>query len=164
MRNLLAVLGLTLLVIGCGSEPDVKNRVPTMQGQIEEAQKAVHDAKGYADQAAQTKKDIQAALDRLDHAGLNSNGSKKIGAPEVSGAGIVTEVGSTKVSVAEEESYTLLWFTFAERAGFTKKFESVCANQTVPVNKTVMLNFHWRGYNNQTDPGCYIIDGYTVVQ
>jgi hypothetical protein len=163
MRNLAAVCGLALLMLGCGGQPDVKNRVPTVQGQLDEAQKAAHDAKEYADQAAQTKKDIQAAVDRLNGAGRNSDGSRKTGAPEASGVGMVTEVGTAKVTIGQTTT-DMLWFTFAERAGFTKKFDTVCAETVVPVNKAVALNYHFRSYTDDSHPGCYMIDSYTVAQ
>jgi hypothetical protein len=159
----LVVLLVFAVIAGCGSTPDAKNRVPTVQAQLDEAQQAAQNAKASADQAAQTQKNIDAAIERLDHAGRNSDGSVKIGHPETSGVGIVTEVGMTHVTTGQV-TVGELWFTFAERAGFTKKFDIVCSSQSIPVNKAVVLNFHWHQYDSENNPGCYIIDSYTVVQ
>ena len=151
---------------GCNSAPEPKNRVPTVSAQIEQAQQAANDAKASAERAAQTQKDINAAIARLDGAGRNSDGTWKVGQPQLSGIGTVTEVGEIKGKEGETVTFTF-WFTFAERAGFVKKFSPVCPNQAVPVNATVTLNFHWKEYDNGPTPavpGCYMIDGYTVVK
>jgi hypothetical protein len=149
---------------GCGSDPEpAKNRVPTVQAQLDQAQQAARDAKAAADQAVQSQKNIQDAIARLDGQGRNSDGSVKIGHPEISGVGSVTEVGETKVTISNSTTH-LLWFTFAERSGFVKKFDFVCADQVIPVSKAVVMNYHWKEYTGSEDPGCYRIDSYTVVQ
>jgi hypothetical protein len=162
-----AALLVMTLEFGCADDPQpAKNRVPTVTAQIEQAQQAANDAKASADRAEQTKKDIQAAVARLDGAGRNSDGSWKVGQPQVSGVGTVTEVGEVKGKEGETVTFTF-WFTFAERGGFVKRFIPVCTNQGVPVNTAVILNFHWKEYDNGTTPstpGCYLIDGYTVVK
>jgi hypothetical protein len=147
---------------GCNSAPEPKNRVPTVSAQIEQAQAAANDARAAADRAAQTQKDIQAAIARLDGTGRNSDGTWKVGQPQTSSVGVVTAVGESKAINGESTSYTF-WFTFAERAGYVKTFSPVCPNQAVPVNSAVILNFHWREYET-SNPGCYLIDGYTVVK
>jgi len=158
---------LAVLILGtasCGDDkPDVKNRVATVPAQIEQAQQAAKDAQASADRAAQTQKDINTAIARLDNAGRNSDGTWKVGQPQTSGVGVVTEIGETKVPQGESTTYTL-WFTFAERAGYVKKFSPVCPNQEIPVNATVILNFHWKEYESEGKPGCYLLDGHTVVK
>ena len=161
-----AVILILCTTFGCGSDPQPKNRVPTVSAQIEQAQQAANDAKAAADRAAQTQKDIQAAIDKLNGSGRNSDGTWKVGQPQISGVGTVTEVGEIKGKEGETVTYTF-WFTFAERAGFVKKFTPTCANQAIPVNTAVILNFHWKEYDNGPTPaipGCYMIDGYTVVK
>ena|SRR5271163_1026175 len=148
---------------GCADEPQPKNRVPTVPAQVEEAQAAAKDAQASADRASQSVKDIQASINKLDANGRNSDGSWKVGQAQLSGIGTVTEVGETKVPQGEGVSYTL-WFTFSERAGYVKKFSPVCPNQEIPVNATVILNFHWKEYESEGKPGCYLIDGHTVVK
>ena len=148
---------------GCADPPPAKNRVPTVTAQIEQAQQAATDAKASADRAEATKKDIQEAINKLDANGRNSDGTWKVGQAQLSGVGVVTEVGETKVPQGESTTYTL-WFTFAERAGFVKKFSPVCPNQEIPVNATVILNFHWKEYESDGRPGCYLLDGHTVVK
>jgi hypothetical protein len=163
-KPMILVLLIAAVVAGCGSDPEpAKNRVPTVQAQLDQAQQAAKDAKAAADQVTQTQKNIQDAIAKLDSNGRNSDGSVKIGHPEVSGIGTVTEVGETE-SRSGETTTKIFWFTFAERTGFVKKFEIVCPNQAVPVNSTVILNFHWREYDSSSNPGCYQIDGYTVVK
>jgi len=79
---------------------------------------------------------------------------------------LVDRVGEVKGKEGETVTFTL-WFTFAERGGFVKRFTPVCTNQGIPVNASVILNFHWKEYDNGTTPstpGCYLIDGYTVVK
>jgi len=147
---------------GCSDPPPAKNRVPTVTAQIEEAQQAATDAKAAADRAEATKKDIQDAINKLDANGRNSDGTWKVGQAQLSGVGTVTEVGEIKNHDGTDTTY-IFWFTFAERAGFVKKFSPVCPNQVIPVNNTVTLNFHWKEYENSV-PGCYLIDGYTVVK
>jgi hypothetical protein len=157
---------LALLMIvsmgGCSDPPPAKNRVPTVTAQIEEAQQAATDAKAAADRAESTKKDIFDAITKLDSAGRNSDGTWKVGQAQLSGVGTVTEVGDIKNNNGTSDTY-IFWFTFAERAGFVKKFMPVCPNQEIPVNSTVILNFHWKEYESNT-PGCYMIDGHTVVK
>src|SRR5271154_6695966 len=80
---------------GCADEPQPKNRVPTVPAQVEQAQQAAKDAQTAAANAVQTQKDIQAAIDKLNGAGRNSDGSWKVGQAQVSGVGTVTEVGET---------------------------------------------------------------------
>src|ERR1700676_1321660 len=164
MRSkLILVLLVAAVAAGCGSDPEpAKNRVPTVQAQLDQAQQSARDAKAAADQAAQAQKNIQDAIAKLDGNGRNSDGSVKIGHPEISGVGAVTEVGETQTKEGETTK-TVFWFTFAERTGFVKKFEIVCPNQAVPVNGAVILNFHWREYESG-NPGCYQIDGYTGVK
>jgi hypothetical protein len=160
------LIALTIVAVagGCGSDPEpARNRVPTVQAQLDQAQQAAKDAKAAADQATQTQKNIQDAIAKLDSNGRNSDGSVKIGHPEISGVGTVTEVGETKITISNNTTY-LLWFTFAERTGFVKKFDLVCADQVIPVNSAVILNFHWKEYTESSDPGCYKIDSYTVVK
>jgi|SRR5271157_3527209 len=159
-------LGLLIGAGGCADDPAPKNRVPTVQYQLDQAQQAAKDAQAAAANAQQTQKDIQAAVARLDSQGRNSDGSWKVGQPQVSGVGTVTEVGEIKGKDGETVTFTL-WFTFAERAGFVKKFMPVCTNQGIPVNNSVIMNFHWKEYDNGPTPavpGCYMIDGYTVVK
>jgi outer membrane murein-binding lipoprotein Lpp len=151
---------------GCSDEPEQtqKNRVPTVQAQVDQAQQAANDAKAAAASAQQTQKDIQAAVARLDNAGRNSDGSRKVGAPEVTAPGVVTSVGE---AVSHEDSTTTthtFYFQFAERGGFVKQFAPVCPNQSVPVNASITLNFHWHEYTSAADKGCYVIDGYTVLR
>jgi hypothetical protein len=162
MRRILWILTAVLLVVGCGSDqPNVKNRVPTVQGELDAAQQASRDAKAAADSAAQTKKDIQAAIDKLNGAQANSDGSIKIDRPQTTNPGIVTSVGEAKSRDGEITHYTF-WFTFAERGGYVKTFDHVCDNQSIPGNGTVILNFHWHPYDGSDSPGCYALDGYTV--
>lgn len=166
MRNkaLWILIPAIALLIGCGSDdtPDVKNRVPTVSAQLDQAQQAAKDAKASADQAAQTQKNIQAAIDKLNGAGANSDGNPKIGRPEISNPGMITSVGESTGKNGENTTYTM-WFTFAERGGFVKTFTPACTNQAIPVAGTVILNFHWQEYDSGT-PGCYHIDGYTVLK
>jgi len=160
----LFILPFALLAHGCGgTAPDAKNRVPTVQAQLDQAQQAAKAAQTAADQAAQVQKNIQDAIARLDSNGRNSDGSVKIGHPEISGVGTVTEVGETDTKSGDTTTH-VFWFTFSERGGFVKKFEKVCPNQAIPVNSAVILNFHWHPYEDSGDPGCYQIDGYTVVK
>ena len=147
---------------GCADPPPAKNRVPTVTAQIEQAQQAATDAKASADRAEATKKDIQEAINKLDANGRNSDGTWKVGQAQLSGVGTITEIGEIKSSDGTNTNYTF-WFTFSERTGFVKKFSPVCSNQAIPVNATVILNFHWREYESN-NPGCYLIDGYTVVK
>jgi hypothetical protein len=151
---------------GCSSDPapQTQNRVPTVQYQLDQAQQAAKDAQAAAANAQQTQKDIQAAIARLDNAGRNSDGSKKVGAPEITAPGVVTSVGE---SVSHENSTTTIYtfyFTFAQRDGFVKQFAPVCPNQSIPVNGTVTLNFHWKEYTSSENVGCYVVDGYTVLR
>src|SRR5271170_271597 len=148
---------------GCADPPPQRNRVVTVPAQIEEAQQAAKDAQASADRAESTKKDIYDAINKLNANGRNSDGTWKVGQAQLSGVGTVTEVGETKVPQGESTTYTL-WFTFAERAGFVKKFSPVCPNQEIPVNATVILNFHWKEYESDGRPGCYLLDGHTVVK
>src|SRR5271163_1466421 len=156
-------LGMVIGLGGCDDPPPAKNRVPTVPAQVEEAQAAAKDAQASADRASQSVKDIQASINKLDANGRNSDGTWKVGQAQLSGVGTVTEVGETKVPQGEGVSYTL-WFTFSERAGYVKKFSPVCPNQEIPVNATVILNFHWKEYESEGKPGCYLIDGHTVVK
>lgn len=143
--------------------PDVRSRVPTMPEQIDQARQAAKDAKASADKAAQIDNDIKANIEKLNSQWRNSDGTLKIGHPEVGNAGTVTEVGQTNASDSQGNQIGTLWFTFAERGGFVKKFQPVCAGQSIPVNKSVILNYHWQAYNDG-HIGCYVIDGYTVTQ
>jgi|SRR5271154_4944102 len=147
---------------GCADEPQQKNRVPTVQAQLDEAQQAANDAKTAAASAQQTQKNIQDVINKLDNGGRNSDGTWKIGQPQISSVGVVTSVGDSKSTDGQTTNFTF-WFVFAERTGFVKTFTPVCPNQSVPVNNTIILNFHWKEYENST-PGCYMIDGYTVVK
>ena len=81
----------------------------------------------------------------------------------MSGVGVVTSVGEAKSPNGEISNYTF-WFTFAERGGFVKTFSPVCPNQTIPVNNSVILNFHFKEYTDSSNPGCYFVDSYTVVK
>jgi hypothetical protein len=156
-------LPFVLLAHGCGSDtPDVKNRVPTVAAQLDQAQQAAKEAQAAADQAAQTQKNIQAAIDKLNGANANSGGNVKVDRPQTTNPGVVTSVGESKSKDGETATYTM-WFTFAERGGFVKTFTPACTNQAIPVNGTIILNFHWQEYESGT-PGCFHIDGYTVVK
>jgi len=154
--------GLVMGLGGCDDPPPQRNRVVTVPAQIEQAQQAAKDAQASADRAEATKKDIYDAINKLNSNGRNSDGTWKVGQAQVSGIGTVTEVGEIKNSNGTSDTY-IFWFTFAERAGFVKKFLPVCPNQEIPVNSTVILNFHWKEYESQI-PGCYMIDGHTVVK
>ena len=160
------VIALLMVVLagGCGDDqPDVKNRVPTVPYQLEQAKQAAKEAKDAADRAVQAQTNIQAAIGKLDDAGRNSDGSVRIGHPETSNPGTVTSVGEAKSHDGETTNFTF-YFTFAERNGFVKTFTPVCPNQSIPVNNTVILNFHWQQYTDSSNVGCYKIDGYTVVK
>ena len=150
---------------GCSDDPQPtqKNRVPTVAEQLTQAQDSAAQAKAAADKADQTLKDIQAGLDKLNNAGRNADGSWKVGSPERTGVGVVTAVGYSKTKDGENYNYNL-WFTFADRNGFVRTFSPVCPNQSIPANNTIILNFHWKEYTGMYDPGCYMIDGYTVVK
>lgn len=158
--TLVSMVSITL--IGCSDPVPQRNRVVTVPAQVEQAQQAAKDAQAAADRAEAVKKDIQNAINKLDSTGRNSNGTWKVGQAQTSGAGTVTEVGESKGGDATAPTYTF-WFTWSERAGFVKKFSPVCPNQAIPVNTMVIMNFHWREYEN-SNPGCYLIDGYTVVK
>lgn len=162
---IIAVAGLTVSLAGCSDDPQPaqKNRVPTVAEQLTQAQDSAAQAKAEADRAAQTLKDIQAGVDKLNNAGRNADGSWKVGSPEKTNVGVVTAVGYSKTKEGESFNYNL-WFTFADRGGFVRTFSPVCPNQSVPANNTVVLNFHWQSYTGINDPGCYMIDGYTVVK
>ena len=170
MRNLFAfvlfaVFAVVLTQVGCGDDPQPaqKNRVPTVAEQLTQAQDSAAQAKAAADKADQTLKDIQAGLDKLSNAGRNADGSWKVGSPERTNIGVVTAVGYSKTKEGENFNYNL-WFTFADHGGFVRTFSPVCPNQSVPANNTVVLNFHWKEYTDLNNPGCYMIDGYTVVK
>jgi hypothetical protein len=121
-----AVMIFMAFFIGRGTDLDVKNRVPTMQAQLDQVQQAARDAKASENRTAQIEKNIQAAIDKLDSEGRNSDGSVRVGHPEVTGTGTVTEVGGIKVSNGDSENY-FLWFTFAEKAGFTTRSSTLSA-------------------------------------
>lgn len=162
------IIALSLIVIVLAfrlgsNSPDIRSRVPTMPEQIDQARQAAKDAKASADKAAQIDNDIKANIEKLNSQWRNSDGTLKIGHPEVGNAGTVTEVGQTNASDSQGNQIGTLWFTFAERGGFVKKFQPVCAGQSIPVNKSVILNYHWQAYNDG-HIGCYVIDGYTVTQ
>jgi hypothetical protein len=164
-----AITAVSVHMIGCSDDDaakqqQVRNRVPTVAEQVTEAQDAAQRAKSSADAAAQTVKDIQAAVSRLDNAGRNSDGSRKVGAPEVTLPGVVTSVGESVSHEGESTTIYTFYFTFADRSGFVKQFIPLCPNQSVPVNNTVTLNFHWHEYTSVSDKGCYQIDGYTVIK
>jgi hypothetical protein len=154
------------MLSGCADDPQPaqKNRVPTVAEQLTQAQDSAAQAKASADSAAQTLKDIQAGLDKFKNAGLNSDGSRKVGAPEVTLPGVVTSVGQAVSHEGESTVIYTFYFTFAERTGFNKQFAPVCPNQSVPVNNTITLNFHWKEYTDAQHVGCYMIDGYTVIK
>lgn len=152
-----------ILAFRHGGGDDVKSRVPVLQEQIDQARQSAKDAEDAAQSAEQTKKDIQAAIDNLNNQWRNSDGTLKVGHPETTNAGIVTDVGSAKNTNGTATTYTV-WFTFVERGGFVKKFVPVCPNQAIPTVSTVVLNFHWKEYSDSDDPGCYVIDSYTVVR
>lgn len=161
---ILVLLIAAIAVVGCGNPgPEVKNRVPTVQAQLDQAQQAAKDAQAAASSVQQTQKNIQDAIAKLDSNGRNPDGSVKIGHPEISGVGTVTEVGMDKITISNVTT-SVLWFTFAERQGFTKKFDPVCPETVIPVSKTVILNYHFREYQDDSHPGCSVIDSYTVVQ
>lgn len=152
------------ITVGCeDTPPEVKNRVPTVPAQLEQASQAVKDAQAAADRAEAANKSIREAVAKLDGRGLNSDGSWRVGQPQVSGIGNVTEVGETKQHIGENDTRYIFSFTFAERAGFVKTFTPVCPNQNIPVNATVILNFHWKPYEDGA-PGCFMLDGHTVIK
>jgi hypothetical protein len=163
---MILVLLIAAIAGGCSGELDVKsvkNRVPTMPAQLDQAQQAAKDAQAADASVQQTQKNIQDAIAKLDSNGRKSDGSVKIGHPEISGVGTVTEVGMNKITISNVTT-SVLWFTFAERQGFTKKFDPVCPEAVIPVSKTVILNYHFREYQDDSHPGCSVIDSYTVVQ
>ncbi len=137
-------------------ETNVKNRVPMpMLGeQLQQAQQAAADAKAAAQQAQKIQTDLQAQIDKLDKSERNSNSELKEGRAEVTGVGNIVEFG-------EPDS---LSFLFVEEGGFSKRFYPVCGNQTLPVNKTIALRYHWRPWDTQQQKGCYIIDSFTIQQ
>ena len=150
---------------GCGddSKPEVKNRVPTVAEQLTQAQDSANQAKASADSAAQTLKEIQAGVATLSASGRNADGSWKVGSPEKTNVGAVTAVGYSKTKDGDNYNYNL-WFTFADRNGFVRTFSPVCPNQSVPAGGNIVLNFHWKEYTGIYDPGCYMIDSYSVVK
>jgi hypothetical protein len=159
----IALMAFIFAMQGCADDPQpVKTRVATVPQQLEQAQQSAADAKAAADRADATLKQIQDGINKLDSQWKNSDGTMKLGHPEITGVGTVTNVAFNKIQSASGESSDkyVFTFTFAERAGFTKEFKPVCANQSIPVNSTVILNFHWA----DRDPGCYQIDGYTVTK
>lgn len=157
------VLLLAVFLVGCADDPaPVKTRVATVPQQLEQAQQSAADAKAAADHADATLKQIQDGINKLDNQWKNSDGTMKLGHPEITGVGTITNVAYNKIQSASGESSDkyVFTFTFAERAGFVKDFKPVCPNQNIPVNSTVILNFHWA----DRDPGCFQIDGYTVTK
>ena len=168
LSHRLLLTGVAILIgimVGCADDPQPaqKNRVPTVAEQLTQAQDSAAQAKAAADKADQTLKDIQAGLDKLNNAGRNADGSWKVGSPERTGVGVITSAGYSRTKDGENYNYNL-WFTFADRNGFVRTFSPVCPNQSIPANNTVVLNFHWKEYTGIYDPGCYVIDGYTVVK
>ena len=167
MNRILLTAGAILLgfMVGCEDDPQPaqKNRVPTVAEQLTQAQDSAAQAKAAADKADQTLKDIQAGLDKLNNAGRNADGSWKVGSPERTNVGTVTAVGYSKTKDGENYNYNL-WFTFADRNGFVRTFSPVCPNQSVPAGNNIVLNYHWKEYTDFNNPGCYMIDGYTVVK
>lgn len=156
-------LAIMLMAGGCADDPPPqKTRVATVPQQLEQAQQSAADAKAAADSAAATLKQIQDGINKLDSQWKNSDGTMKLGHPEITGVGTISNVAFNKIQSASGESSDkyVFTFTFSERAGFVKEFKPVCPNQSIPVNGTVILNFHWA----DRDPGCYQIDGYTVTK
>lgn len=157
------VIALAMFVVagGCSSAPEPKNRVPTVQAQLDQAQQAVKDAQAAAASAQQTQKDIQASIDKLNSEGRNSDGQLREGHPEQSGVGVVVSFGNAKIpadsNLGESDQY-FLDFTFAQRDGFTKRFFPVCPSQTVQAYKPIILMYHWQSYSSN-QRGCYVIDG-----
>jgi hypothetical protein len=134
-------------------QADVRNRLPVLQTYVEQASQSAADAKAAADQAAKAAKDIQASVDKLNGVQRNASGELKEGRPETTNPGTVLEF-TTKGANG---------FTFAEKTGFVKQFVPLCDEQTVPGNKTVILNYHWKSAYEQR-AGCYLIDGFSIVQ
>jgi hypothetical protein len=171
MRNRFMIgLGVLLFMIGCGSDqPDVKNRVPTVQSQLEAARQSAQDAKDAANKAAQAQKDIQAAVDKLNAQQRDSDGNLKEDRPQQTGAGVIVDIFTMQVPAdanygISDDAY--LGFTFAERSGFTKRFFPVCPGQTIQAYKPIILMYHWRhdGGTASGKRGCYIIDGVLAGQ
>ena len=162
---ILALL-IAAIAAGCGNPtPDVKNRVPTLGAQVEQAQQAASDAKDAADRAQAAQKDIHDAVDKLNGSQRDSGGNLKEDRPQQTGPGFIVDFGNDRIPadqnlVATDDFY--LGFTFAERSGFTKHFFPVCPSQSIQVNKSIVLLYHWRGFLGETGVGkrgCYIIDG-----
>jgi len=152
-----SLLILTIVfAICCGNDPkpDVKNRVPTMQAEQEQQ----------LQQLQQQQQQLQEQLQKQQQQ-LKERPSKfedlKEGRPEHTNMGVVTEVATIHQTTEYVEGW-YLGFTFQEDGGFLKRFFPVCGGQTVPVNKSVMVMYHWQAYSGQgyNTAGCYVIDGY----
>ncbi len=152
------LIGLMMIVVlgGCNPKPiATKNRVPTLQGNVEQAQKA-------ADDAAASAKQAQDALAKLQQSQATPAG-RQPGDPEHTGIGRVTDV--TEIWEAKEQSTwgdAYMAFTFQEDSGFQKRFYPVCSDQVVQTGKTLAILYHWKVSHNgsHNDHGCYLIDGY----
>lgn len=165
-----AILLLALLAVGsmfgCSDdkEPTIKNRVPTLADYAGQAEQSAKDAKAAADSVAQTKKDIDAAIEKLNGVQRTSDGELKEGRPEMTAPGSISEVGSYKVeadsgNTASDDFY--LGFTFTDRNGLTKRFFPVCPNTTVKTGSSIAILYHWQHYQSASagQRGCYKIDG-----
>ena len=170
------VCGLVALLViaaagGCGTwqPPNQRNRVPTVQAQVDQARRAAEDAKAAAAEAQQTQKNIQAAIDQLNSQGRNSDGSGREDRPQQTGAGVIVDFGSLQIPadqnyVVSDDSY--LGFTFNQRDGFTKRFFPVCPGQSIQAYKPVVIMCHWRHDQSSAagKRGCYVIDGQQASQ
>lgn len=124
------------------------NRVPTVSQQIAEAQAAADQAKASAAVALKAQQDTQAAVEKLNAVQRDSDGNLKEGRPEQSGVGSITE-------------FSKGYFLFVQKDGFTKKFEPLCGDPTIPAGRPVIFNYHWvRGNPNTTASACYSIDSW----
>lgn len=153
-------------MVACGEDekPTTKNRVPSMSQYADQAQQAATDAKAAADAAAQSKKEIEAAIDKLNGTQRDSSGEPKEGRPEQTAPGTISEFGAYKVeadssSTASDDYY--LGFTFTDRNGLTKRFFPVCPNTTLKTGTSIALLYHWKHFESTSagQRGCYKIDG-----
>lgn len=149
-----------LALVACGDDDDkqqaTKNRVPTMQSQLDSAQKSAVDAQTAAKEAQDALKRLQEQQEQTGKDGPKA---------EHTTFGKITDVDV--IWEAKDQTHwgdAYLAFTFVEEGGFTKRFYPVCTDQLVPTGKNVAMNFHWQPDSNSSEHnhrGCYIIDGFT---
>jgi len=167
----LIILAVVFGRTGNSTQPDVRNRVPSIPESTAQALQAASDAKASAATAVQAQHDIQVQLAQLaDDAKKEKDAAeaakKPAAAPygkEMTSPGIVTDFGAFPLNVggsSNEDVY--LGFTFTDRTGFTKKFFPVCTQQTLKTGVPITIIYHWREWQHDLvgQRGCYEMDGF----